>query len=706
MRSLSLKTRISLALLVAFMLVATIATVFAQASFRESEVRYVRTDSQARVEAIAQMIDARFLALGQDANAAANDAGVIEPRRVLEQMQRAGFSVALVLGENDTVLAKSGEALWNDSLVEVLLRGAPAANYPATVYGYADGWFLVSSRSLDLKTAVVGGMSREYLSDGYLVDTLIHSEYAHAFVLTDGRVLAASANYPYDRDSIEVVDANDTGILQSFGDRDVYYVQTSATDIVSGHVEGLAPSAILAARVDAMTVRFLLSMAVAFGIGGSVTILLVAYSFRPLDRITDAARRLGRGEEDLHLELRDRDELGTLAEVLNQSALALGDARRAEAARADEARLAAEDFELAVGDLSRAVGEAETPHEVGARLAEGLLRVTSARAVVVRQGSEPLAAAERDGAGSAVALDALYASEPSAFHVTRMRSGEGEIVVAALPGEGHALPHAESRKVDILTAQAAIAIQRARANVALKHATQQKETFLDILSHDLKNPIAVARGRVELLGMKDATLLEKLAPVEKSLERATRIIEEALLLSKLERAEQLERAPVDLSILVEESANAIRPLAAPRNVAIRVDVAPETMWPASRLLQRAIENLVSNAVKWSPEGGQVEVAVAKEPTRCRILIVDHGPGIPPADRARLFARFERADRTGVKGTGLGLAIAKRVGEMHGGSIAIEDTPGGGCTFVLDLPNAVPVKPSSPSPTASPKGGRA
>lgn len=685
MRSLSLKTRISLALLIAFALVAGIATVFAKASFRETEVRHVREDSQARVDAIAALVDARFLALGQSAKANAEDAGVLPAERVLEQMRRAGFTTAIALGANDTVLGTSGEAAYNDTLRALMIDAAPPAGYPATTFRAEGGWFLVSSRSFDLKTSVVGGMSQSYLSDSYLVDALIHSEYAHALVLEDGQVLASSTNYPSDRLAVRIIDDNSTSLFHSFRGEDGHFAQTMPLVVVSGHVEGLASSADIETRVDSMTTRFLLSMAVAFGLGGSITILLVAYSFRPLDKITAAARKLGRGEEDLHLEVRDRDELGALAEALNQSAAALGDARRAEAARAEEARLAAEDFELTVGDLSRSVGEAETPHDVGARLAEALLRVTPARALLVRCAEETLAVAARDAeAGAAPTLEALFASDPEAFQVARTRSGEEDLQVAILPPEGAMLLFAEMRKVDILVAQAAIAIHRARGALELKRAKAQKETFLDILSHDLKNPLAVARGRVELLGMKDAALATKLEPIEKSLERATRIIEEAVLLSKLERADELERAPLELAPIVEESVAALRPLAAPRGITLTVDSAPGARWPANRLLARAVENVLSNAIKWSPDGSPVEVRVVTGDT-CRIEVVDHGPGIPMQDRQRLFARFERADRTGVKGTGLGLAIAKRVTQMHGGRILIEDTPGGGCTFVIEIP---------------------
>ncbi|HUR69174.1 MAG TPA: ATP-binding protein [Candidatus Thermoplasmatota archaeon] len=662
MPSLSLKTRISLSLLVAFALVAGIATAFAQAGFRDMETRHAHDDSQARVDAIAQFVDARFLALGQDAKAAANDAGNEPAAKVLEEMERAGFGTAIVLSRADEVAAASGEAQANGTLRALMLEGAPPRDYPATVFSFRDGWFIVSSRSTDLKTAVVGAMSQSYLSDSFLVDALIHPEYGHALVLGDGAVVAASANY--------------AGLASG----SLATVATKEPGGLDAHVEGRVPTGAIEARVDAMTVRFVLSMAIAFGIGGGVTILLVAYAFRPLDRITEAARRMGRGEEDLGLPAGGKDELGELADVLSRSARAIGQARRAEAVRATEARLAAEDFELAVGDLSRQVGEAETPDEVASKLTDALLRVTTVSAVLVRFEGATLAVAGRDGIADG--LQALYETEPSAWHVVHDREGDLEI---ALGPAG--LPQREARKVEILAAQAGIAIHRAQAAVDLQRAKAQKETFLDILSHDLKNPLAVARGRVELLARKHPDASERLGQVEASLDRATRIIEEAVLLSKLEKGDTLERIPVDLAALVEESAASLRPLAAPRGVRIAVDAPANAMWPANRLLQRAVENLVSNAIKWSPQEGEVEVRIVPDDHACLLLVVDHGVGIPDEDKRRLFARFERADRTGVKGTGLGLAIAQRVTQMHGGSIRIEDTPGGGTTFVMEIPHS-------------------
>jgi signal transduction histidine kinase len=96
-------------------------------------------------------------------------------------------------------------------------------------------------------------------------------------------------------------------------------------------------------------------------------------------------------------------------------------------------------------------------------------------------------------------------------------------------------------------------------------------------------------------------------------------------------------------------------------------------------------NLLSNAVKFSPAGSRIEIGVGDGEESWELFVRDHGPGIPEESRGRLFTRFERLGKTGVKGAGLGLAIAARIVSLHGGEIRAEDTPGGGSTFFVKLP---------------------
>jgi len=109
----------------------------------------------------------------------------------------------------------------------------------------------------------------------------------------------------------------------------------------------------------------------------------------------------------------------------------------------------------------------------------------------------------------------------------------------------------------------------------------------------------------------------------------------------------------------------------------------------ARLLQEGLVNYVANAIKYTPEGGHVVVRVARDGPRVRVEVRDDGPGIPPADRERIFGEFERIVSPGrgpaVRGSGLGLSIVRRVALAHGGRAWVEGKEGQGSTFVLELP---------------------
>lgn len=228
-----------------------------------------------------------------------------------------------------------------------------------------------------------------------------------------------------------------------------------------------------------------------------------------------------------------------------------------------------------------------------------------------------------------------------------------------------------------------------RAHASLAEALTQKQMFLDILSHDVKNPLAVARGRIELFFARHPGSGEELRAAERSLAQATEIIESSLDYSRLETESTIELKRVDLSSLAQQTLGNLAPLALEKGIELRLAAPARLLSTTSPLLVRALDNLVSNAIKWSPVGGEVAIEITPGGAFDRIAVVDHGPGVPPADRGKLFTRFARAEKGAVKGTGLGLAIVKRIAHAHGGRVAIEDTPGGGATFVLELPAGDP-----------------
>ena len=154
----------------------------------------------------------------------------------------------------------------------------------------------------------------------------------------------------------------------------------------------------------------------------------------------------------------------------------------------------------------------------------------------------------------------------------------------------------------------------------------------------------------------------------------------------------IRREPVDISVLVEEVAEANRPLAAKKKQKITLAAPPNhaAMCDADRI-REAIDNLVSNAIKYTPVGGRMELSMSVDDDGIAICIKDEGPGLSTDDMARLFGRFQRLSAkptAGESSTGLGLSIVKRIAELHDGEVSAESPEtGGGTTFTIALPLA-------------------
>ena len=210
-------------------------------------------------------------------------------------------------------------------------------------------------------------------------------------------------------------------------------------------------------------------------------------------------------------------------------------------------------------------------------------------------------------------------------------------------------------------------------------------------SHELRTPLGALRASLENLvdGVEPAerrTLEALLAQVE----RLGTLVEQLLDLSKLESgAVPLERERVGAAALVERAVREWRPLAAERGVRLEsaVDAALVLDADADRLHQ-VIGNLISNAIRHSPDDGCVLVRAGSANGVARLEVADDGPGIPPEEAERVFERFYRRDHaraSGDGGSGLGLAIARWIVDLHGGTIRADAAEGGGCRMVVELP---------------------
>ncbi len=215
-------------------------------------------------------------------------------------------------------------------------------------------------------------------------------------------------------------------------------------------------------------------------------------------------------------------------------------------------------------------------------------------------------------------------------------------------------------------------------------------------SHELKTPLTVVRAGVERAITRPGVPPETLAPLEETLQEVKRMTELLDSLLTLARADEgradLHKEPVDLREIIEEAGETGELLAEHAGVGIEIRLPPQPVVvpvDRSRIRQLAL-NLIENAVKYTPRGGQVSVELGSNDGRVVFTVADTGIGIAPGDLPHVFDRFWRADSARTRtsdraGTGLGLAICKWIAEAHGGTIEVQSRPGRGTTFTVGLP---------------------
>jgi signal transduction histidine kinase len=226
-------------------------------------------------------------------------------------------------------------------------------------------------------------------------------------------------------------------------------------------------------------------------------------------------------------------------------------------------------------------------------------------------------------------------------------------------------------------------------------ATQRE--FLDDAGHELRTPITIVRGHLELLDVSDpADAAETRALLLDELDRMSRLVEDLIVLAKAERPDFLQIDLVDIGRLTDDVVDKARALGSRR---WRIEARSSAVVIADRhRLTQALVQLAENAVKFSGPDDEVLVGSSSDGEWVRLWVRDHGPGVPPEHVERIFERFQRtagADRTA--GSGLGLAIVRAIAEAHGGRAWAESRPGRGATFQLRIPYATVVPPAIGEP---------
>jgi signal transduction histidine kinase len=231
-------------------------------------------------------------------------------------------------------------------------------------------------------------------------------------------------------------------------------------------------------------------------------------------------------------------------------------------------------------------------------------------------------------------------------------------------------------------------------NRHLVELDRMKDDFVASVSHELRTPLTSISGYLDLMLEEPDDLSpaqeQYLSVVRRNAERLLRLVGDLLFVAQVDAGRiSLEMSPVNLSTLIHDSVEAVRPVAEEKHIKLLTDVEAIELAEADAMrLGQVLDNLFSNAVKFTPEGGSVTVVAEVADGAAIVQIADTGMGISPADQERLFDRFFRAaaaHNMAIPGTGLGLAIAKAIVEGHDGGISISSEPGRGTTVRLELP---------------------
>jgi len=271
--------------------------------------------------------------------------------------------------------------------------------------------------------------------------------------------------------------------------------------------------------------------------------------------------------------------------------------------------------------------------------------------------------------------------------------------VALAARGGHELEPGDRALLEAVVAGIATAIDRMNLREEVRDArlaaeiSRQRAGFLSAVSHNLRTPLtAVKAAAATLLAswsrIEPEERRELLETIADEAERLERLVRNTLELSRIRAgALEVDLQPVDIADLVQHAVRRLRPIARAHRVRLDVDDELPTVWLDITMIEQILLNLLENALRFAPPGSEILVGARPvDGDRVEVRVADHGPGIPPDARERIFEEFQSVDtRPDRSGTGLGLAIVRALVTAQDGTVGYDDTPGGGATFVCSFP---------------------
>jgi signal transduction histidine kinase len=293
------------------------------------------------------------------------------------------------------------------------------------------------------------------------------------------------------------------------------------------------------------------------------------------------------------------------------------------------------------------------------------------------------------------------------YEVLALAAAISVLVVARFTGILRALERIRMRERTARSEAEGMQLQLAEQNERLLEADRLKDEFVALISHDLRTPLTSIIGYVELAldddvePPLDAERRSYLAVVSRSSERLLRLVDDLLFVARLQ-AGRLVLDPVELDVaeIASQAVHEAQPRAEQKRLRLSFSGSGPVKVRGDRgRMFQLLDNLVSNAIKFTPEGGAIEVSATGTPEGALLEVSDTGVGLGPEEIDRVFERFFRSTRAvagQIPGTGLGLFISKAIAEAHGGSISATQRDGGGTTFRISLPTQAEAVETAPS----------
>ncbi|HEV2282481.1 MAG TPA: ATP-binding protein [bacterium] len=445
----------------------------------------------------------------------------------------------------------------------------------------------------------------------------------------------------------------------------------------NGRVTGVVQISVPHMWVQAVLNRVWTALGTALLLGAAAAWLLGAWRARalsaPVQELARTAGRISAGDLASRATVASRDEIGNLAAAFNTMAEQLR--QKLDALTEERTKI-----EAIISSMSDAV--------VATDGAGRLLLLNGAARDLLDLRPDDVGRPAADVLGDHAVWRALDR--------TARRGTDAAQEFTLGSGARERLLHLNATPLRAAGGRNAGAVAVVRDVTEFRRAERLRRDLTANVSHELRTPLTSIKGFTETLlagAWADEQACRRfLTIIDGEATRLMTLVDDLMALSRLEsRGEPMELGPVRMDALVEEAASRLRPQAAQHHITLRTSAAGALVVTADadRLLQ-VFTNLIDNAIKFTPDGGAVAVALRQDGADAVVSVADSGRGIPPDDLPRIFDRFYRVERSRSReagGSGLGLAIAKHIVDAHGGRITVTSRPGVGSTFSVALPLA-------------------